>query len=131
VYTEIDLCGAYNLVHIQEGDEWKKMFNTRYGHFKYVMMPFGFTNAPIVFRHMMSDVFHEYLNDFVVYYIDDIFIFSKNMTGHEHHVRLVLKKLSQVGIYAKLEKCGFHQFEVEFLGYIIFGNGIPIDPRKV
>jgi hypothetical protein len=81
VYTKIDLCQAYNLVHIQKGDKWKMTFKTCYSHFKYVVMPFGLklTNAPIVFQHLRNDVFHEYLDDFVVCYTNDIIIFSKNM----------------------------------------------------
>jgi len=91
VYTNIDLRGTYNLVCIQEGDEWKMVFKTHYGHFEYVVMPFGLTNALAVFQHMMNDVFCEYLDDFVVRYIDDILIFSKNMANHEHHVRMFWK----------------------------------------
>jgi hypothetical protein len=68
-------------------------FKIRYDHFEYVMMPFGFTNAHIIFQHMMNDVFYEYLDDFAVCYIDDIFIFSKNVANHERHVSLVLEKL--------------------------------------
>jgi hypothetical protein len=79
----------------------------------------------------MNIVFCEYLDDFMVYYINDISIFSKNMIDNEHHVHFVLEKLWEVSLYAKLEKCGFHQFEVEFLGYIIYGNGICMDFRKV
>jgi hypothetical protein len=95
-------------------------FRIHYGHFEYVVMPFGFTNALTIFQHMMNYVFHEYLDDFVVYYINDILIFSKNMANHERHVCLVLEKFQEVGLYAKLEKCGFHQSKVEFLGYIIY-----------
>jgi hypothetical protein len=65
------------------------MFKTYEGHFEYVVMPFGFTTAPAIFQHLMNDVFLEYLNNFMVYYIDHIFIFSKNMKDHECHVRLV------------------------------------------
>jgi hypothetical protein len=79
-------------VHIREGDEWKTSFRTCYGHFEYVVMPFGLTNAFVVFQHMMNDNFYEYLDDFVVCYIDDILIFSKNMVDHERHVRLVWEK---------------------------------------
>jgi hypothetical protein len=82
VYTNIHLHGAYNLVCIQEGDEWKTMFKTYYNHFEYVVMTFGLTNMPIVFQHLMNDVFCEYLDDFVVYYIDIVFIFSKNMEDY-------------------------------------------------
>jgi hypothetical protein len=93
VYTKIDLRGAYKLVHIQEGDKWNMMLKTCYGHFEYVMMPFGLTNTPTIFQHIMNDVFCEYLDDFMVYYIDDILIFLKNMEGHECHVCFVLEKL--------------------------------------
>jgi hypothetical protein len=100
------------------------MFKICYGHFEYVVMPF-------VSQCLMNNVFREYLDDFVVCYIDDIFIFSKNMQDHEHHVCLVLGKLQEVGRYAKLEKCEFHQYEVEFLGCVIFGDGIRMYPHKV
>jgi hypothetical protein len=94
-------------------------------------MPFGLTNALVVFQHMMNDVFREYLDDFVVYYIDDILIFSKNMVDQERHVCLVLEKLQEVGLYAKLEKCGFHRSKVEFLGYNIYRDGVCMDFHKV
>jgi hypothetical protein len=82
VYTKINLHGAYNLVHIRKGGEWKTMFKICYDHFEYVVMFFGLTNAPTIFQHMMNDVIHEDLDDFVVYYFNDIFIFSKNMADH-------------------------------------------------
>ncbi len=107
------------------------MFRTHYDHFEYVVMPFGFTNTPTIFQHLMNDVFHEYLDDFMVCYINKIIISSKNMEDHECHVCLVLEKLWEVGFYAKLEKCEFHQFEVEFLGYVISRDHICMDPCKV
>jgi hypothetical protein len=91
-------------------------------------MPFGLTNAPAVFQHLMNDVFREFLDDFVVCYLDDILVFSKNEKEHINHVRLVLEKLRIIGLYAKLEKCVFHQPQVEFLGYIISGEGLSMDP---
>jgi hypothetical protein len=118
-------------VHIRKSDEWKTTFRTRYGHFEYVVMPFSLTNAFAIFQHMMNDVFHEYLDNFVVCYINGILIFSKNMANYERHVHFVLEKLRKVGFYAKLEKCGFHQSEMKFLGYIIFGNGVCMDLHKV
>jgi hypothetical protein len=71
------ICGAYDLVHIWEGDDWKINFQTYYGHFEYVVMPFGLINAPIVFQHLMNDVFYEYFDDFMVCYIDDIPFFPR------------------------------------------------------
>jgi hypothetical protein len=130
IYTKIDLRGAYNVVHIQKGDEWKTTFIIRYNHFEYVVMPFGFTNALVVFQHIMNDIFREYLDDFVVCYINNILNFQK-MVDYEHHVHLVLENFQKVGLYAKLEKYKFHQSEVEFLGYIISRDGIHMDLCKL
>ncbi len=85
MFTKIDLWDEYNLMCIWQGDEWKMVFQTQYGHFEYVMMPFSLTNAPTIFQHLMDDVFHEFLDDFVVCCIDDIFIFSKDLKEHEQH----------------------------------------------
>jgi hypothetical protein len=93
IFIKIELRGAYNLVQVTEGDEWKTTFRTRYGHFEYLVMPFGLTNTPIVFQHMMNDIFWEYLDHFVVIYLDDILIYSKNEEEHNHHVCCVLSKL--------------------------------------
>jgi hypothetical protein len=131
VYTKIDLRGAYNLVRIKGGDEWKTAFWIRYGHFEYNVMPFGITNAPAIFQHLMNDIFREFLDDFMVNYLDDILIFSKDEKDYEKHVRMVLQKLQDARFYAKLEKCIFHQPQVEFLGYIIFGEGLSKDPKKI
>ena len=131
IFSKIDLWGAYNLVRIKPGDEWKTAFRTRYGHFEYKVMPFGLTNAPTVFQHMMNDIFREYLDHFVVIYLDDILVFSSNIKEHTRHVRLVLAKLREHGLYAKSEKCEFDRTSVEFLGYVISTQGITMDTRKV
>jgi len=75
---KLDLRGAYNLLRIRPDDEWKTAFRTCYGHFKYTVMPFGLTNAPAVFQHLMNDIFRDYMDEFVVVYLDDILIFSKD-----------------------------------------------------
>jgi hypothetical protein len=131
VYINIDLRRAYNLVWIKGGDEWKTKIRTRYGHFEYNIMPFGLVNIFVIFQHLMNEIFQELLNDFVVYYLDDILIFSKNEKDHEKHVRMVVQKLRDAGLYAKLEKCVFHQPQVEFLGYIIVGEGLSMGPKKI
>jgi hypothetical protein len=117
VYIKIDLHGAYNLVCIRKGNEWNTKFKIHYGHFEYIVMPFAFFNALVVFQHLLNNVFREYLDNFVVCYIDDIFIFSNNMEDQECHVHVVLEKFWEVGFYTKLEKCEFQQFEMEFLGH--------------
>jgi hypothetical protein len=131
VFSKIDLRGAYNLVHIRPGDEWKTAFRNRYSLFEYRVMPFGLTNAPAVFQHMINDIFREYLDQFMVAYLDDILIYSPDLHTHEQHVCLVLSKLREHGLYAKCEKCVFDQPSVEFLGYIISPDGISMDQRKV
>jgi hypothetical protein len=86
VYTKIDL----NLVRIKGGNKWKTAFRTRYGYFEYNVMLFGLINAPVIFQHLMNDIFREFLDNFVVCYLDDILIFSKNEKDHEKHVQMVL-----------------------------------------
>ncbi len=78
IFTKLDLRGTYNLLRIRPSDEWNTAFRTRYGHFEYTVMPFGLTNAPVVFQHLMNDIFREYMDEFVVVYLDDILIFSKD-----------------------------------------------------
>jgi hypothetical protein len=94
-------------------------------------MPFGLTNVLVVFQHVINDIFREYLDHFVVIYLDDILIYSKNEEEYEHHIRLIFEKLQEQGLYAKQEKCLFHQSMVEFLGYIVSGNGISMDGKKI
>jgi hypothetical protein len=130
-FTKIDLRGAYNLVRIRPGDEWKTAFRTRYGHFEYTVMPFGLTNAPAVFQHMANDVFRDFLDIFLIIYLDDLLIYSKTQEEHNIHVRKVLERLRKYGLYAKLEKCSFDSEQVEFLGYTISSKGIFMDPAKV
>jgi hypothetical protein len=131
IFTKLDLKGAYNLVRIAEGDEWKTAFRTRYGHFEYLVMPFGLTNAPATFQAFLNDVLREHLDNFVVIYLDDILIYSRNVRDHIQHVRLVLAKLHAAELQVNLKKCVFHATEVEFLGYVISRDGIRMDSSKV
>ena len=103
-FTKIDLRGAYNLVRIRLGDEWNTAFRTRYGHFEYTFMPFGLTNAPAVFQHMANDIFRDLLDICLIVYLDDLLIYSKTQEEHDSHVLLVLKRLRENGLYAKLQK---------------------------
>lgn len=131
IFTKLDLRGAYNLVRVKSGDEWKTAFRTPYGLFEYTVMPFGLTNAPATFQAFMNDIFKDFLDIFVIVYLDDILIFSTNQTEHNKHVSLVLQRLQDHQLFCKLEKCAFDQPKVEFLGYIITAEGISMDPTKV
>lgn len=130
-FSKFDMRGAYNLLRIAQGEEWKTAFRCRYGHFEYQVMPFGLMNAPGTFQAFVNDILRDYLDDFVVVYLDDILIYSETLEEHTAHVKKVLQKLEAAGISLKLEKCAFDQQEVHFLGFIIGVNGISMDPIKV
>ncbi|KAJ1113094.1 hypothetical protein NDU88_001351 [Pleurodeles waltl] len=119
IYTKLDLRGAYHLVRMREGDEWKTAFKTRYGLFEYTVMPFGLCNAPAAFQYFLNDVLREYLDRFAIVYIDDILIYSDNENEHVQHVKKILAALRKHHLYCKLTKCGFHVTTVEFLGVIL------------
>uniref|UniRef100_A0A8C2C1P2 ribonuclease H n=1 Tax=Cyprinus carpio TaxID=7962 RepID=A0A8C2C1P2_CYPCA len=130
-YTKLDLRNAYNLLRIRAGDEWKTAFSTTSGHYEYLVMPFGLANSPSVFQSFMNDVFRDMLNKWVMVYIDDILIYSNTMEEHVRHVRSVLNRLIQHQLYAKAEKCEFHQTSISFLGYVISQQGVAMEDKKV
>ena len=131
IYTKIDLRHAFHLVRITEGDEWKTAFRTRYGSFEYCVMPFGLSNAPAAFQRFMNDIFSDMLDVCVLVYLDDILIYSDDMTQHKAHVREVLRRLRANNLFAKPSKCSFHKDTVEYLGYILSPSGLTMDPTKV
>ena len=131
VFTKLDLRGAYNLIRIAAGDEWKTAFRTRYGLFEYKVVPFGLTNAPAAFQHMMNDGFRDLLDVTVTIYLDDILIYSSDPSKHEQHVREVLERLIKLGLFAKAEKCEFSQTEIDFLGFRISTTGISLAPSEL
>jgi hypothetical protein len=131
VFSKIDLRSRYHQLKIRASDIPKIAFITQYGLYEYTIMSFGLTNALAYFMYLMNKVFMEYLDNFVVVFIDDILIFSKNEEEHDEHLHLVLQKLRENQLYTKLNKCEFWLKEVSFLGHIIFEGGISIDPSKV
>ncbi|KAI2661634.1 Transposon Tf2-6 polyprotein [Labeo rohita] len=130
-YTKLDLRSAYNLIRIREGDEWKTAFSTTSGHYEYRVMPFGLANSPSYFQAFVNDVFRDMLDRWVIVYIDDILIFSSSYSEHVQHVRAVLQRLIQHKLFAKEEKCQFHQESIAFLGYVISPEGVAMDDAKV
>ncbi|KAL0172895.1 hypothetical protein M9458_033206, partial [Cirrhinus mrigala] len=128
IFTKLDLRSAYNLVRIRAGDEWKTGFVTPTGHYEYRVMPYGLSISPSVFQTFMNEVFREFLHQFVVVYIDNILIYSRNLAEHRQHVQQVLHKLCDHSLYLKLEKCEFHRPSVQFLGYII--TAVQMDQEK-
>jgi hypothetical protein len=131
VFSKIDLRSGYHQMRIRPSDIPKTAFSTRYGLYEFTVMSFGLTNAPAYFMNLMNKVFMEYLDRFVVVFIDDILIYSQSDSDHEEHLRLVLQKLRDHQLYAKFSKCEFWIGEVPFLGHIISNGGIAVDPAKV
>jgi len=131
VFSKIDLKSGYHQIRVKEEDIPKTAFRTQYGHYEYLVMPFGMTNAPAVFMDYMNRIFHPYLGKFVVVFIDDILIYSKSREEHADHLSTVLEILKEKELYAKLSKCEFWLEEVNFLGHVIGRGGVAVDPSKV
>jgi hypothetical protein len=131
VFSKIGLRSGYHQMRIRPSDIPKTAFSTRYGLYEFTVMSFGLTNAPAYFMNLMNKVFMEYLDRFVVVFIEDILIYSKSDSDNEEHLRLVLQKLRDNQLYAKYSKCEFWIGEVPFLGHIISNGRISVDPAKV
>ena len=131
VFSKIDLRSGYYQLQVKDVDVPKTTFRTRYGHYEFLVMPFGLINAPAAFMDLMNRVFQPYLDQFVVVFIDDILVYSKDAQEHEHHLTMVLQILREKQLFAKLGKCDFWLKEVPFLGHIVYVKGIRVDPANI
>ena len=131
VFSKIDLRSGYYQLKIKGEDIPKTAFRTRYGHYEFLVLPFGLTNAPAAFMNLMNRVFHKYLDRFIIVFSDGILIFSKSMEEHEEHLRIVFQILREKKLYARFRKCKFWLNQVVFLGHVISKEGISVDPSKV
>ncbi|KAK1616582.1 hypothetical protein QYE76_022099 [Lolium multiflorum] len=122
---------GYHQIKIKKEDVPKTAFVSRYGHHEYLVVPFGLTNAPAIFMNLMNKIFMPYLDKFVIVFIDDILIYSKDKTEHAEHLRIVLQTLREHQLYAKFSKCEFWLDQVEFIGHVISKDGIAVNPSKV
>ncbi len=131
VFSRIDLRLGYYEIWVAKGDEEKTACRTRYGSYKFLVMPFELTNAPATFCILMNDIFREWLDDFVVVYIDDILIYRGSLEEHVEHFRKVFQRLRENKLYVKFEKCKFRVTEVDFFGHRITQEGLKMDNHKV
>jgi transposase InsO family protein len=131
IFTKLDLKWAYHRIRIRPGDEWKTAFRTRYGHYEYLVMPFGLANAPATFQSYMHKAMGELVDSICIVYLDDIIIYSQDRDAHEEHVKRVLERLRAYGLYYNLKKCRFFETKIDFLGYVVTPDGVEMDPRKV
>ena len=130
-FSKFDLTSAYYQVRVANKDVEKTAFNTRYGHFEFRVMPFGLAKAPATFQALMNSLFADKLEDFLVIYLDDILIFSRNPKEHEAHVRYVLKVLRRHKLVASKTKCEFFKPLVEFVGHVLKAEGVWMEQNKV
>ncbi|KAL0536706.1 hypothetical protein IC582_025666 [Cucumis melo] len=131
VFSKIDLRSGYHQLRIKDGDVPKIAFRSRYRHYEFIVMSFGLTNAPAVFMDLMNRVFREFLDTFVIVFIDDILIYFKTEAEHEDHLRIVLQTLRDNKLYAKFSKCEFWLKQVSFLGHVVSKAGVSVDPAKI
>jgi hypothetical protein len=132
VFTKLDLCSGYNNIWIQAGDEWKTMFRMKFGHYKYIVMPYGLTNAPAVSQRLMNNIFHDFLDIYVIMYLDNILIHSESKEEHVGHVKEVLKQLQQTQLYCNPKKVDFFIDRVTYIGLVITPpEGISMEKDKV
>ncbi|CAI7771319.1 unnamed protein product [Closterium sp. NIES-54] len=130
-FSKLDLRSSYHQVRVAEEDIEKIAFRTRYGHFEFLALPFGLTNAPVTFMCLMHNIFRDFLDRFVIVFIDDILIFSKSLKEHSEHLRQVLMKLREHRLFAKESKYEFAKSSIPFLGHIISHNQLAMDPTKI
>jgi hypothetical protein len=131
VFCKIDLCSGYHQIKIRKSDIPKTAISTRYGLYEYPVISFGLTNAQAYFMYLMNSVFMQELDQFVVVFIDDILIYSKNPKDHANHLHIIFQRLRDQHLYAKFSKCEFWLDTVKFLGHTISNDGISVDPSKV
>jgi len=131
IFSKLDLRSGYHQIRLHPDDTAKTAFNTRFGHFEFTVLPFGLTNAPATFSTLMQKLFHPYLDEFVVVFLDDVLIYSKNEEEHAVHLRKALDVLRREKLYGKLEKCEFFEKSVHFLGHVISGDGLAVEADKV
>nr|GFA07313.1 putative reverse transcriptase domain-containing protein [Tanacetum cinerariifolium] len=122
---------SYHQFRVREEDIPKTAFRTRYDHYQFLVMPFGLTNAPAVFMDLMNQVCKPYLDKFMIAFIDDMLIYSKDEKEHEEHLKEILVLLKKEELYAKFSKCKFWFPKVQFLGHVIDKQGIHVDPVKI
>src|SRR3954467_6082585 len=131
VFSKLDLKMGYHQIRVREKDIPKTAFHTRYGLYEFTVMTFGFSNPPPTFMRAMNYLFQDWLDVFVLLYLDNILVFSKSEAEHEEHLRLVLQKLRDHQFYAKFSNCEFWLKKVNFLGHVISEEGIAVDPDRV
>ena len=128
MFSKIDLRSGYHQVCIKEEVIYKTAFQTMYGHYEFAVVPFGLTNVPTTFMFFMNSGLHPYLDKFVIVFINEILIYSKNEEEHVEYLAVVLRSLREHQLYANISKYSLFQKEVNYLGHIVSMEGTTVDP---
>jgi hypothetical protein len=130
-FTKLDFHSGYHQIRVVEQDAWKTAFKTKQVLFEWLVMTFGICNAPTTFMCVMNEVFRPFLDDFVIVYLAEIIFFSRTWDEHVRHVNQVLDTLQREKLYVKMSKCEFCKTALVYLGHIIRGGQLKIDPSKI
>jgi hypothetical protein len=132
IFSKIDLISSYHQVRIKEEYTRKRTFQIRYGHYEFVVVPFGLTNVLATFMCMMNGVFRDLLDKFFIVFLSDIILYSNIEEEHKKHLNMVLQVLREHQLYAKLSKCiSFYPKKIHCFGHIVFKDGITVDPKNI
>ena len=131
IFSKIDLVAGYHQIRISEEDIPKTAFRSRYGLYEFTVLTFGLTNAPASFQALVNDILGDFLDKFVLVYLDDILVYSETEKEHAEHLQKVFEVLRKHSLFAKPSKCVFGQLEVEYLGHIVSSKGVQVDPAKI
>jgi len=130
VFTKLDIRQAFYRIRVDQDSEELTTFRTRYGLYKYKVLPFGLTNGPATYQRYMNNVLFNYLDDFCTTYLDDILIYSTDESEHQEHVRKVLLRLREAGLQVDIKKSEFSVYRTKYLGFYVSTSGIEVDPEK-
>lgn len=130
IFTKLDIRQGFHRIRLSPESEDSTTFRTRYGTYKYHVLPFGLTNGPAAFQRFINETLMGYLDEFVTAFVDDLLIYSKDVAEHEIHVKMVLERLRTAGLQASIKKCEFHVTRTKYLGFILTTDGVEVDPEK-